>query len=228
MWINVKFLDRDGNPLQERGAFDFDAGKILDPEDTKIYEVKLGLDAAQAALTGLPEGDTFHFMLANTITKDNRIPSTGFSNAVAVLEQHEPVGATYSDGQNWDDTDYTIPPCAAQVVVTVYFQLVSGEYITFLRDSNFTDNRGQTAFDLWNDPAVGNRSGPVVMDMAALDLAGEPADLDGNGSVGIGDMLQLLSAWGPCPPKGPCLGDLDCDGEVGVTDFLHLLSRWSA
>jgi hypothetical protein len=66
------------------------------------------------------------------------------------------------------------------------------------------------------------------MDMATLELAGEPADLDGNGSVGIGDMLQLLSIWGPCPPKGPCLGDLDCDGEVGVTDFLHLLSRWSA
>ncbi len=228
MWINVKFFDRDGNPLTEHGAFDFDAGKIVDPEDTKIYEVKLGLDAAQAALTGLPEGETFHFMVANTIVKDNRIPSTGFSNAVALLEQHEPVGATYVDGQNWDDTDYAIPPCADQVVVTVYFQLVSGEYITFLRDTNVTDNRGQIAFDLWNDPAVGNRSAPVVMDMATLDLAGEPADLDGNGSVGIGDMLQLLSSWGPCPPKGPCLGDLDCDGQVGVTDFLHLLSRWSA
>jgi hypothetical protein len=227
MWVNVKFYDRNGTLVEEHGEFDFDAGTILDPQDTKVYEVKLGLDAAQAARTGLPEGDTFHFMVANVITKDNRIPSTGFSNAVALQEQHEPVGATYSDGQNWDDTLYEIPGCADQVTVTVYFQLVSAEYITFLRDANYTDNRGQVAYDLWNDPAVGNRSAPVVMDMAAMDLAGEPADLDGNGSVGISDFLQLLSSWGPCPPAGDCPGDLDCDGEIGVTDFLHLLSRWT-
>ena len=34
-----------------------------------------------------------------------------------------------------------------------------------------------------------------------------PADLDGDGMVGIIDFLGLLAAWGPCP-----VGDLDGDG----------------
>ena len=110
--------------------------------------------------------------------------------------------------------------------MTVYYQLVSDEYITFLRDTNVTDNRGQVAFDLWDDPTVGNHGGPVVMDMATLDIAGNPADLDDDGTVGITDLLLLLGNWGPCPPAGPCIGDLDCDGMVGINDFLSVLATW--
>ncbi len=52
-------------------------------------------------------------------------------------------------------------------------------------------------------------------------------DLDGDGQVGIVDMLLLLSAWGPCPdPPGECDADLDGDGEVGILDFLALLAGW--
>ena len=29
-------------------------------------------------------------------------------------------------------------------------------------------------------------------------LSNEYADLDGNGSVGIGDLLIMLTSWGPC------------------------------
>jgi hypothetical protein len=28
---------------------------------------------------------------------------------------------------------------------------------------------------------------------------GHPADLDGDGAVGITDFLLLLAGWGPCP-----------------------------
>ncbi len=28
---------------------------------------------------------------------------------------------------------------------------------------------------------------------------GCPADFDGNGSVGVSDLLALLANWGPCP-----------------------------
>jgi Zn-dependent M28 family amino/carboxypeptidase len=56
-----------------------------------------------------------------------------------------------------------------------------------------------------------------------------PADLDGNGSVGVTDFLQLLAAWGSCPdPPDPCPADLDGNGSVGVTDFLALLADWGA
>ena len=225
MWINVKFFDAEGNLPVEHGEFDFAQGSIVDPGNTKVYEIKLGLDAAMAAITGLPEGETFHFMLANTIAKDNRIPSIGFSNLIAEQDQTAPVGATYLDGQSWDDTSFAIPGCAAEAVVILYYQLVSREYIDFLQDTNDTNNRGDVAFALWDDPAVGNRSAPVVMDMESLQFS-NPADLDEDGVVGITDLLELLAAWGPCPPKGPCPADLDCDGEVGITDFLLLLSLW--
>ncbi len=50
-----------------------------------------------------------------------------------------------------------------------------------------------------------------------------PADLDGDGSVGVTDMLALLAAWGTNPGGPP---DLDGDGTVGVIDFLSLLASW--
>ena len=55
-----------------------------------------------------------------------------------------------------------------------------------------------------------------------------PADLDGDGEVGIIDFLELLGAWGPCPDPCPpfCFGDSDGDCQVGITDFLLLLGNW--
>ncbi|MCH8152759.1 MAG: S8 family serine peptidase [Planctomycetes bacterium] len=51
-----------------------------------------------------------------------------------------------------------------------------------------------------------------------------PADLDGDGAVGILDLLQLLIAWG----QGGVPADLDGDGAVGITDLLILLAAWGA
>jgi hypothetical protein len=224
MWLNVKFFDAAGQIAVEHGEFDFATGQIINPGDTKVYEVKLGIDAAQSKKTGLPVGETFHFVLANTIEKDNRIPPRGFSNSVAQQGQMVPVGASFLDGQHWDDTSYTMPDCAADVTVTLYYQLVSREYIDFLKNTNVTDDRGDIAWDLWN--TVGERSAPVVMDSVTMAFD-DPADLDGDGLVGITDFLLLIAAWGPCAGGGePCPADLDCDGGVSVTDFLVLLARW--
>ncbi len=51
-------------------------------------------------------------------------------------------------------------------------------------------------------------------------------DIDGSGDVGVKDLLFLLGAWGPCPPKGDCPADFDGSGDVGVSDFLALLGNW--
>jgi hypothetical protein len=60
-----------------------------------------------------------------------------------------------------------------------------------------------------------------------LDACESFGDLDGNGSVGITDFLQLLQAWGPCPdPPAACPADLDDSGSVGINDFLTLLQNW--
>lgn len=48
-----------------------------------------------------------------------------------------------------------------------------------------------------------------------------PADLDGDGAVGSGDLGVLLSQWG-----GPGSADLDGDGLVGSGDLGILLAAW--
>ncbi len=50
-----------------------------------------------------------------------------------------------------------------------------------------------------------------------------PIDLDGDGDVGVPELLELLAAWGsdPCGPP-----DYDGDGVVGVPDLLILLAAW--
>ncbi len=50
-----------------------------------------------------------------------------------------------------------------------------------------------------------------------------PWDIDGDGIVGITDLLDLLAAWGPNPGHPT---DFDGDGTVGITDFLDLLTNW--
>ncbi len=53
-----------------------------------------------------------------------------------------------------------------------------------------------------------------------------PWDIDNTGDVGVKDLLFLLGAWGPCPPKGDCPADFDNTGNVDVKDLLVLLGNW--
>ncbi len=53
------------------------------------------------------------------------------------------------------------------------------------------------------------------------------ADLNGDGAVGVPDLMQLLSTWGQCAPSEPCAADLNGDGSVGVADLISLLADWS-
>ena len=70
--------------------------------------------------------------------------------------------------------------------------------------------------------------GPIV-DMGAYEFQVTcPWDLDCDGDVGVKDLLFLLGAWGPCPPKGDCPADFDNSGDVGVKDLLFLLGAWGA
>ncbi len=54
-----------------------------------------------------------------------------------------------------------------------------------------------------------------------------PDDLDGDGAVGVADLVMLLGEWGPCPGRpDTCAGDVDLDDIVGITDLLILLGNW--
>ena len=65
---------------------------------------------------------------------------------------------------------------------------------------------------------------------AAFVIAGEPVetpgDIDGDGSVGVRDLLILLGSWGLCDDCNDCPADLDDDCTVGVPDLLILLGNW--
>jgi hypothetical protein len=51
---------------------------------------------------------------------------------------------------------------------------------------------------------------------------GCPADVDGDGEVGINDMLELLGNW----DSDDCNADIDRSGMVTMNDFLDLLGSW--
>ena len=164
MWINVQFRRGSGGLVAERGYYNY-ATATLTTGDTKVYEALHGPDAAMALLTGLPEAPSFHFALNNKIYKDNRIPPRGYEDAAFEAGQAQPVGASYADGQHWDDTAYPIPVGADYAVVSVYHQTTSKEYIEFLRDENTTDSKGDIAYDEWD---LAGRSKPVLMDRRSI------------------------------------------------------------
>lgn len=51
-------------------------------------------------------------------------------------------------------------------------------------------------------------------------------DIDGDGAVGAGDFVLVLSTWGACA-KPACPADMTGDGAVGINDLLALLAAWS-
>jgi hypothetical protein len=212
MWVNVKFLDGRGEVLDERGYYDFESATLYG-DDTKVYEARLGLDDAMAAMTGLPAGESFHFVLNNMYVKDNRIPPMGFTNAGFEMVQAAPVGYAYADGQHWDETVYELPRGAAEAEVTLYHQTTSREYIEFLRDENVTNDEGQVAYDLW---MAHGRSEPVVMGSKTIELAGCAADVNGDGVLNVLDFVYFQLAW----QGKEAAGDCDGNGVWNVIDFV--------
>ena len=82
------------------------------------------------------------------------------------------------------------------------------------------DGVGDLAVGALLDDDGGRQRGAVWV----LFLDGAPctADLNGDGAVGILDLLVLLAVWG----SGGPLGDIDGDGNVGILDLLALLANW--
>ena len=111
-----------------------------------------------------------------------------------------------------------VAPGDVRTVLRVF--MTSGE--TFLsggedgRRMNFND-AGQLAFRVIFTDFSG---GILVSSFSA------PGDLDGDGTVGILDLLALLAVWGPCADCENCAADLDGDCTVGVKDLLILLGNW--
>jgi len=169
-----------------------------------------------AGVTGLPAGESFHFVLNNTILKDNRLPPRGFNNTAFDAAQTGVVDYSYADEHFWDDTVFPLPTGTVNVEVNLYHQTTSRGYIEFLRDENHTDDRGQTAYDAWVDHGksapilvgsavleVGQPTcpTPIVYGLGKLDTAGDRAVLGWTGTPSVGTDDFVVTVDGAIPGR---------------------------
>jgi len=159
MWINAVFLDSSDKVLKEIGKYaekddtifgeSIKAPTIIDPKQTRVYEILFAISEARAKKYNVKPGKSFRSVLNDTIIKDNRIPPEGFNNAAFKEHLSQPVGATYTDGQYWDEFELELPKGCKKVVVKLMYESVSWEYLKFLAEENKTDDWGKRLYDAW-------------------------------------------------------------------------------
>jgi hypothetical protein len=105
--------------------------------------------------------ESFHFVLNNTVVKDNRIPPYGMSYEVARVRNALPVPATQygspttGGSYNYYDTVALNPPSGAQyATIDLLYQPTSWEYIQFLYLANkgldtFLAEEGNNMLEAW-------------------------------------------------------------------------------
>ena len=159
MWVNTVFLDSSGKVLKEIGKYaekddtifgqSVKAPTLLDPEQTRVYEILFGISEAQSKKYNAKPGKSFHTVLNDTIVKDNRIPPEGFNNTTFREHLSQPVGAMYADGQYWDEVELDLPEGCKKLIVSLIYQSVSWEYLKFLAEEDETDDWGKRIYDAW-------------------------------------------------------------------------------
>jgi hypothetical protein len=149
-----------GHPGTRALAYDRVTGNVT---------LTLGQLAAQAPGT---HGATFHFVLNNTIVKDNRIPTYGMGYDTARVRNALPVpdtqygnpgpGGTY---RYWDEVALDPPAGADHASISLLYQTTSWEYIQFLFAANdgssaFLANEGVNLLNAWVNTGMAE---PAVM-----------------------------------------------------------------
>ncbi len=148
--------------------------------ETGIVDYTLGQLAAQAPGT---YHETFHFVLNNTVAKDNRIPPYGMTYNEARQRNALPVPATQYGNPGpggtyryWDEVTLNPPAGAAYAEIKLLYQPTSWEYIQFLylannRDNAFLANEGEYLLDAWLNTGMAE---PHVMATATWGSAPPP------------------------------------------------------
>lgn len=189
IWPNVQFFGASSSLAAEYGHYDV-ATAELNESSTHVYEMKVGLSAAAAQVTGLPQGETQHMSLADTITKDTRIPPRGFNNAAFEAGGAPVVGTQYPDGQYWDEAFFAIPSGAVRAQVTLNYQTVTKHYVEGLMNGNMTDQWGNILHSLWLQTS---KNAPIAMATVSCSLVPfTPGDIDGDGDCDSEDLQVFI------------------------------------
>ena len=129
----------------------------------------LGQLAAQPAGT---YHETFHFVLNNTVVKDNRIPPYAMSYEAARKRNALPVPANQYGNPGpggaynyWDTVSLNPPPAAASADISLLYQPTSWEYVQFLnlannRQNAFLGDEGANLLQAWRNTGMAE---PYVM-----------------------------------------------------------------
>jgi hypothetical protein len=190
----------------------------------------LGQLAAQAPGT---HAETFHFVLNDSVVKDNRIPPYGMRVDDATARNILPVpgnqyGAPGPGGsfRHWDEVALSPPPGAHHATLTLYYQPTSWEYVQFLARANtgqiaFLAQEGGRVLDAWRETGM---AAPYPMVSIAWQNAvaacADGIDNDGDGLLDHPADPGCLATSDESEHEAgrPCDDRLDGDGD-GWTDF---------
>lgn len=148
---------------------------------------------------------TFHFVLNNVMTADNRIPPYGFRFDEARLRNALPVphtqfGAPGPGGtfNYWDERSFAIPPGATRAEVRLFYQQTSWEYVQFLwkgndRQNTFLVNEGINLLDAWLNTG---QAAPLQISSLTADITA-PAPGPGQASRETRTAEQMHAALNP-------------------------------
>jgi len=147
---------------------------------TGAVDYTLGDLAAQAPGT---YHETFHFVLNNTVAKDNRIPPYGMTyeearkrNALPVPADQYGAPAGTAAYNYWDEIALTPPAGAAYATINLMYQPTSWEYVQFLylgnnKTNTFLAAEGDNLLAAWLNTGMAE---PMVMASATWGSAPPP------------------------------------------------------
>jgi hypothetical protein len=112
------------------------------------------------------------------------------------------------------------------LVIDLDSSLPNGESFNEIFGDEVSDLDMASAFQFYISKSPGE---PVTVYIDNVRLIQCSVDINGDSAVNIDDLLEVISAWGPCPP--PCPADIappGGNGTVNIDDLLAVISAWGA
>jgi hypothetical protein len=213
---------KGGSPVLATQIFEIEGSIWESPGDPKQFGWKLkGLAVADSSTTEV------YIVLNNSQWITDMVLNLAFDPAV--LEISDP------------DTDVTLKGRATDVNLDVAYTAGSGEaQLTFTKTTStppwpYIDPGSGTivgiSFALTGlaagesttlDLALDDNTALATLDLEARTYSGPTADVDGNGSTTIFDVLEFLGLWQNSPPTP--FTDVNGDGKSDIFDLLAILT----